>query len=315
MSIKRGENMKLKGLSGAFFKFENKKNPVKYSIYHSEYPIKLTEEMQRVVEQLLWYVPNIDSIQSPRNDLALSLDFDDFAFSIVQKMMNLRDEDVAFLDFIPESVVDFYQDEIEPNEQKILMTLYKEESKINSLLRHIRNAIAHGYFTIVEGLLVGFDFKNTHYAHEECTAIFKIHPKNLLKALRVLNTEVTEERLAKEALLKCGYVVEDFDDSYDNTNIDFDFYAKSKNFRYAIDVKKYNEHKTLPQSEIDRLVSNFSNIYKKIIPVLFVNTSLITDESKKKLQSERIIILDVKNIKKMMRGIDILKEVTKLGHQ
>ena len=93
----------------------------------------------------------------------------------------------------------------------------------------------------------------------------------------------------------------------------FDFYAKKGRRRYAVEVKKYADVEVLSQEEIDKLVDKFSNIYKTIIPVLFINTSLITDESKKKLQSEDIIILDVKNIKKMMRGIDILKEVVGLG--
>ncbi len=305
--------MSLPDLSFTGFKFEKVERPVKYSILHREYPPKMTEEMHRIVENLLWYVPNIDSIQSPKNDLALSLDFDEFAFELVKENMELNDEDVAVLDYIPTSIVNFYKNEVDPNFQKILITKYKDESTTNSLLRHIRNAIAHGYFTLVEGMLIGFDFKSTKYSDEECTAIFKIYPKNLLKSLRILNEEVTEEKLAKKALLRCDYVVEDFDDSYDNTNMGFDFYAKKGRRRYAVEVKKYADVEVLSQEEIDKLVDKFSNIYKTIIPVLFINTSLITDESKKKLQSEDIIILDVKNIKKMMRGIDVLKEVVGLG--
>lgn len=305
--------MDLPDLSFTGFKFEKTKNAVKYSILHREYPPKMTEEMHTIVETLLWYVPNIDSIQSQRNDMALSLDFDEFAFELVKENMQLGDEDVAVLEYIPKSVVDFYKNEVDPNFQKIIITRYKDESTTNSLLRHIRNAIAHGYFTLVEGMLIGFDFKTTRYTDEECTAIFKIYPKNLLKSLRILNEEVTEEELAKKALLRCDYVVEDFDDSYDHTEMGFDFYAKKGRRRFAVEVKKYKDLEVLSQKEIDRLVREFSNIYKTIIPVLFINTSLMTDESKEKLQKEKIIILDVKNIKKMMRGIDVLKEVVDLG--
>lgn len=305
--------MDLPDLSFTGFKFEKTKNAVKYSILHREYPPKMTEEMHTIVETLLWYVPNIDSIQSQRNDMALSLDFDEFAFELVKENMQLGHEDVAVLEYIPKSVVDFYKNEVDPNFQKIIITRYKDESTTNSLLRHIRNAIAHGYFTLVEGMLIGFDFKTTGYADEECTAIFKIYPKNLLKSLRILNEEVTEEELAKKALLRCDYVVEDFDDSYDHTEMGFDFYAKKGRRRFAVEVKKYKDLEVLSQKEIDRLVMEFSNIYKTIIPVLFINTSLMTDESKEKLQKEKIIILDVKNIKKMMRGIDVLKEVVDLG--
>ena len=77
-------------------------------------------------------------------------------------------------------------------------------------------------------------------------------------------------------------------------------------------MKKYPEHRTLPQRAIDKLIKEFTGTYaKNAKPVLFINTSLMTDLEKKKLSKEKVILLDVKNIKKMLRGIDILKEIEK----
>lgn len=302
--------MKPVDLSFTGFEFDNCKNKKKYSIFHKEYPLILSRDMLMAIEYLLWYVPNINSIQSSKNDMVESIDFDDFSFDIVMENMNLKKEDVVFLDYINPLIVNFYRDEICTNCQKIILTRYENESKTKSLLRHIRNAIAHGYFNVVDGILIGFDFKNENYKVDDCTGIFKIRPENLLKALKILDLEVTEEKLASIALKKTGYEVEGFED--ENIKLGFDFWAKKGKKRYAVEVKKYPEHKTLPQDAIDKLIKEFSGTYAKDAkPVLFINTSLMTDNEKKKLRREKVILLDVKNIKKMLRGIDILKEIEK----
>ena len=53
------------------------------------------------------------------------------------------------------------------------MTKGENETKTSAVLRHIRNAIAHGYFNIVENLIVGFDYKPVNKYEEKCTAFLK----------------------------------------------------------------------------------------------------------------------------------------------
>lgn len=289
------------------FEYEVCDDKTEYSIYHKEKPIKLNEEMTKAIEYLLWYVPNINSIQSPKNELSSSLDFEDFVFGIIKNYMNLENKDIAFLDFVDDDIVKFYEDEICTHSQKLILTKQENESKTDSLLRHIRNSIAHGHFNIVGDMLIGFDFKTVAMDREECTAIYKIFPRNLLKGLYSLNQEVTAEKLAQIALQRNGYEVERFK----NTKYDFhfDFYVKKGKKRYALEIKKYNDIEIIPEEEVKELVEKFTGVYENIIPVLFINTSLLKKETKMKLKDENVIILDVRNIMKMLNHRDILAEI------
>ena len=289
------------------FEFEECENRVSYSIYHENKPIKLTEEMTKTLEYLLWYVPNINSIQSPQNELTSSINFENFVFGILKSYMNLENKDVAFLDYIDSDIVKFYEKKICPHSQKIILTKGDNESKTDCLLRHIRNSLAHGHFTIVQGMLIGFDYKTAAEGREVCTGIFKIFPQNLLRGLSSLDKEITAEKLAQISLERTGYSVERFKNSRDDSS--FDFYVKKGKKRYALEIKKYNNIEVLPESEVKSLVNKFSALYQGITPVLFINTSFLEKETKKKLKEENVIILDIKNILKMLDNRDILAEI------
>lgn len=297
-------------LSKYGFEFENSGSKIKYSIYHKEIPLDLSFEMKKVLEYLLWYVPNINSIQSHKNELVSSLNFENFVFGIIKNHMELKNKDVAFLEYIDPKIVNFYSDEIYIESQKLILTKQEDESKTDALLRHVRNSIAHGNFNIVENLLIGFDYNERSNDPDKCTAIFKIFPQNLLKGLSSLNEEITSEMLAQVALQRTGYHVERYKNHGNYPK--FDLYVKKGNRRYALEIKKYENYKIFPHSEAEKLIKNFSRITKGITPVLFINTSLLKDETKEKLKKEKVIILDVKNINKMLDNRDILKEIDDL---
>ena len=292
------------------FEFENCKNKVSYSIYHKNKPLKLTEEMTKNLEYLLWYVPNINSTQSQENELTSSLNFENFVFGIIKNYMALENKDVAFLNSIDDEIVKFYDKKICPHSQKIILTKQDNESKTDSLLRHIRNSLAHGTFNIVDGMLVGFDYKFGAHGKNICTGIFKIFPKNLLRGLSSLDEEVTVESLAQIALQRTGYTLERFRN--ERADLSFDFYVKKGKKRYALEIKKYKDIEVLPEEEVKKLLNKFSNLYENIIPVLFINTSFLKKETKEKLKNEKVIILDIKNILKMLDGRDILAEIDEL---
>ena len=289
------------------FEFEECEKKVSYSIKHEDKPLKLSEEMTKNLEYLLWYVPNINSAQSQENELTSSLSFENFVFGIIKNYMNLENKDVAFLDYIDPDIVKFYDKKICPHSQKIILTKSAGESKTDCLLRHIRNSLAHGNFNLVEDMLVGFDYKFGPGGQEICTGIFKIFPKNLLRGLSSLDEEVTAEGLAQIAIQRTGYDLERFNNEDRDTS--FDFYVKKGAKRYALEIKKYKDTEVLSEKEVQKLLDKFSGLYEKIIPVLFVNTSFLKKETKEKLKKERVIILDIKNILKMLEGRDILGEI------
>lgn len=289
------------------YKFESCNEKIGYSLKHQKIPIKLSAEMAEALEHLLWYIPNINSLQALKNELVSSIAFEDFVFGIVKEVMGLKKEDVAFVDNIDERIVEFYSKSVYKDTEKLILTQADNESQTESLCRHTRNALAHGCFNIVDNLLVAFDFKTIKNNKNECSAIIIIKPKNLLKALEALQSEVTSERLAQISLQRTGYYVERF--KSDDGLVKFDFYAKKDNLSFAIEIKKYKVYETLPEEEVDKLVKQFNNIFENLIPVLFIDTSLLTEISKNRLLDEKVIILDIKNIKKMLNKRDMIMEI------
>lgn len=54
-----------------------------YEIIHNPQPIALSDVMDEVIKNLLWYVPNIDSYQAIKNELISDKVYDDFSFTYI----------------------------------------------------------------------------------------------------------------------------------------------------------------------------------------------------------------------------------------
>ena len=292
------------------FEIDSCKNPVKYSLIHKNIPIKMDREMREAIAYLLWYVPDINSIQSKKNELISNMEYDTYTFIEIMKYMDLEDKDVLFTDKIDYDLVKKYQTSICLKSQKLILTQGEYETKSQALLRHIRNSIAHGSFNVVEDLVIGFDEKNVDKYKTVTTAIFKIKPKNLLRALRRINEDISSRRLISIALEKCSYHVEDYQEEYQRSN-KFDLYAKKEERRYAIEIRNYDSKKDIDRDFAIELVEDFKDVLDGVKPLLVINTSFLTEESKNELIGHNVIILDVKNIKKMLKGRDMIIEIEK----
>lgn len=291
------------------FEKDNCKNPVEYSIIHEEIPIKMSSEMWEAISYLLWYVPDISSIQSKSNELISNKEYDYYTFIEIMTYMNLRDEDCLFTENIDENIAEEYKRKICTNTQKLILTQSDGETKTESLLRHIRNAIAHGSFNIVEDLIVGFDEKIIGKDKSKTTAIFKIKPKNLLKALKMLNEDLTNQKLIAKALKNSKYWVEPYQEGFERSN-KFDLFAKKDKKKYAIEIRDYKSKRDIDKGFARELAHNFKNLKdERVRPVLVINTSFLKEESKNELIAYDVLILDVKNIKKMLKGRDMIFEI------
>lgn len=60
---------------------------------------------------------------------------------------------------------------------------------------------------------------------------------------------------------------------------------------------------------INKLIDQYENLMDDITPLLIINTSYLDEDSKEELLDHEVIILDVKNIKKMMSGRDMVSEI------
>lgn len=290
------------------FELSNCKNKTKYEIKHKNIPIKLNEDLDEAIKYLLWYVPNINSEQARREDLLTNREYDDYIFVELMEAMKLRDIDVLFTDEIPEHIVKDFMEGICLNDQKMVMTLADGETKTMSLLRHIRNAIAHGNFNVVENLLIGFDIKKLAEDKIEYRSIFKINPKGLVIALRRILFDLSNEEFISEAFRRSGYKVEPFQEEYQRSHL-FDLFAKKNDRLFAIEIKNYKSTDKISDDIIHNLIKDFMGLGESFIPILIINSSYLTERSKEKLLKADVIILDIKNIKKMHRGRDMVAEI------
>lgn len=291
------------------FEKDKCKNPREYSLIHKEIPLKMSKDMWDSIAYLLWYVPDISSIQSRSNELVSNMEYDYYSFVEIMNYMDLRDEDCLFTDEIDEKLAYEYKKRICTNSQKLILTQSDSETKTESLLRHIRNSIAHGCFTIVDDLMVGFDEKYIGKDETKTTAIFKIKPKNLLNALKMLNEDLTNQKLISKALKNSSYWVEPYQEDFERNN-KFDLFAKKNNRRYAIEIRNYKRKRDIDKGLARELANNFKSLKdERVRPVLVINTSFLKEESKNELIACDVLILDVKNIKKMLKGRDMIREI------
>ena len=289
------------------FEFDSCKNKVEYSIEHKNVPIRLSDELREAIYYLLWYVPNIKSEQSKENELLLNPRYDDFIFIEIMKAMDLKDEDVLFTENISYYVVKPFLKEICTQSPKIIMTISNGETKTMAVLRHIRNAIAHGNFNVIDNIVVGFDLKK----NEEITeyrGFFKLNPNNLLDALRKIQFDYNSQKLISQAFHRNGYFIEIYQEKYQRSH-EFELFAKKNGKKYAIDIKNYAYKEVVDRDFINKLIDQYENLMDDITPLLIINTSYLDEDSKEELLDHEVIILDVKNIKKMMSGRDMVSEI------
>ncbi len=290
------------------FELQKCKNKIKYQIKHEDVPIRLDPNLDEAIKYLLWYVPNINSEQAKKEDLLTNMEYNDYVFVELMAAMKLRDEDVLFTEAIKKSIVDDFRDGICPNDQKIAMTLADGETKTMSLLRHVRNAIAHGNFNVVEGLLVGFDIKRQADDKIQYKGIFKIYPEGLLRALRKIHFDLSSQEFISEAFRRAGYRVEPYQEQYQRSHR-FDLYAKKNDRRFALEIRNYEYGHKVSKKEISKMIKDFRGGADDLIPVLIINSNYLTDAARNKLLREKVIILDIKNIKKMHKGRDMVSEI------
>lgn len=291
-------------------KFEiNSKGPTRqFSIRHKEVPIRLTNVLDEAIKMLLWYVPNISSEQARVNDLLLNPFYDTYIFTEIMEQMNIRDEDILITEEIKANLVKFFRGEVRVDEQKLIMTLAdNDETKTMALLRHVRNAIAHGNFNVIDDLVIGFDVKKIG-DKTDYKGIFKIKPSGLLKALRKINEDFTNEKLIATAFRRCSYKVEVYEEKYQRSHR-FDLYARKGNKRFAIEVKTFDFREIMSRDFVREMIGKIQGIDSDLRPVLIINSSFLSDENREDLIRENVLILDIKNIKKMQKGRDMLEEI------
>lgn len=281
---------------------------VPYSLRHEEKPLAMSSELTKAVEYLLWYVPNINSYQSSSNPLIDNPLYEDFTFELFCSVMGLSSEDVLFPEYIDDDVVHFYMESICTNCQKIIVVTGEKETKSAALLRHMRNAIAHGIFTVVEDKIMAFDATNPSGAggSYSCNGIMKVIPEKLLQALRMLNEELTHEDLALKAFQSVGYKILDNDKT--NPALPYDFLVEKRGRRYAVEIKAITAPEEVEEGDLNEILEVFpKGVYHH--KVLLMDSAWLTKKAKRELQQRDIFLLDRSNLENLLHGQDELQKI------
>ena len=287
-----------------------KRREIAYKIEHSPRPIKLSEEMDRIIKNLLWYIPNIDSYQATKNELISDRIYDEFSFTYIMEQMGMKESrDVRWIgqkEVISKEDWEFFEGEICTNCQKIIVAKYSTLSKINTLLTTIRNSIAHGHFAIVEDYIIGFNLKLSSKDPEGLRkAIIKIKPKPLLSALEKLASPMGKELLLAYAFRKVGYDVQE----PKNRSSDFDLCLEKNGKKYVIEIKSYRGNTYLHPKHVEIFLKRAEKALPGVERVLLVDTSRVT-KSVRQLESKikDFRIVDINDVKLLLgeEPVDIL---------
>src|SRR5690625_2321001 len=221
----------------------NDPNKMQYNIIHQPKPIEMIPELRRSIERMLWYVPGIPSVQSEQENYLIDDPlYSDAVFDMVLETMNIsREMDVKIETRQELSTDDFayYANSICVACQKLILTKYTYETTLRAMLRHIRNAIAHGNFNVIDNLVLFIDENRNNK-----TSIIKIDILALDRVLKQVEAYngITQEKVLSNVFRNLGYEVKS-GDCQNNVGIDMILQKGEKN--YGAQIKVLKRHKRL----------------------------------------------------------------------
>lgn len=258
------------------------RNTKKYQIYHMPRPKDWDKDVMDAIQMLLWYIPNIDSVQSFSDDLIRSKAFENLTFDYVLDCLGMSYKDVLFIrpgGEIFDEYWDYYQEEVCTSCQKIIIVRQKNKTKTEDLLRCIRNAVAHGDFTVVGDMFVGF---NEHKGEKK--AIIKIRPKNLIRALTNISIqrEYNKAKLIDANLRKNGFktqVEPKIVDKETKRIYYLDILAEKNGLKYIVEIKDISYKTYLSLGEFQRILASIEK-YRKALDDRNTKLVLVIDEAR-----------------------------------
>ena len=279
---------------------------VKYKMIHDPKPIQLIPTLRKCIDRMLWYVPGIDSVQSYANHFVDDPLYSEAIFEFIIEEMNIdKNCDVKYINAkkLDRTDAEFYDNNVCVRCQKILLTKRKNETILRSLLRHIRNGIAHGNFNIVGNLVI---FKDQ--IKQESTAIVKINIigfDRLMKLIEEYN-EPTQKKVLAWAFKILGYDVE-LNSRLGELHLDL-LITKGE-YKFGIEIKDDKRNRLVGyQDEIIQQLTYWKYKFKeyKITPVFIYDQARVSEKAKNYLFDAGIILLDKRNISELLNHKEVL---------
>lgn len=287
----------------------------KYQIFHMPRPKDWDKDVIDAIQMLLWYIPNIDSVQSFSDNLIKNKAFENLTFEFILDCLGMCKKDVLFIrpgEVIFDEYWDYYQGEICTSCQKIILVRQKNKTKTEDLLRCIRNAVAHGDFTVVGDMFVGF---NEHKGEKK--AIIKIKPKNLIHALEMITieSEYNKPKLINATLEKNGFKTSFLPKVVDkdtNKLYILDILAEKDGIKYIIEIKDISYKTYLSVSEFKNILESIEN-YRKALDDESTKLVLVIDEARLTKDcwkiAEKIHDLIVLDLNRLIDMPDTVREI------
>ncbi|KIL80159.1 restriction endonuclease [Bacillus badius] len=279
---------------------------VRYNIIHDPKPIDLMPELRRSIERMLWYVPGISSVQSYSNYLIDDLLYSEAVFEMIIETMNLSRESDVKIEInqrISRTDANCFANEICTKCQKMILTKYQNETILRSMLRHIRNAIAHGSFTVVDNLVLFIDKKGNNI-----TSIIKTDILSLDRVLKQVEeySAITQEKVLSRVFRILGYEVQV---EARRGSVILDIILEKDGKTYGVEIKEEKRNKIMGYQDqmINQLIQQMLQ-YKKlnITPVFIFDKMRVSDKAKGLLKSAGVILLDRNNVSELLNKNDIL---------
>ena len=229
--------------------------------------------------------------------------------------MNL-DKDLKLLEVknLPQDLNDFYEDNICTICQKVILTKYKSETWLRALLRHVRNAIAHGSFTTINKLVL---FKDKMPKSDKITSLIKIDAVKFNKALSILDefggvSRTSSGGFAEERIIKRVFENNGFSVISEPIigNFRADLIATKNGIKYAIEIKR-GIYKAISYKDDAILgVEKQLDLYlaEGFKPILIYDRGWLTAKAIDHLNNKQFIVLDKRDLERFFNG-DLTKEL------
>ncbi|MDO5039072.1 hypothetical protein [Clostridium sp.] len=294
---------------GAFKVCCENRNVREYNMYHNPKPILMNDDLRESIERLLWYVPGIDSVQSYRHELIDDTLYSEAVFEFILEYIGIdKNKDTAILNKNQLSkYIRSYENKICESCQKIILSIgknyntNKKETITRSLLRHIRNSIAHGSFVTINDLVI-FRDKNKY---DDDMAFIKIRASKLNQALKLIEKHdgITQEKIISKVFKNNGFNVYmgRYKVSKGRKVIYPDMILEKCGKKFIIEIKHHKiKSRKVNKDFINNMIIYYEELNEEYTPIVICDKSTILEETKYILLENNIILLDKREIKKLI---------------
>ena len=300
------------------FEMENR-----FGLNHKPKPITYSTDVAETLKILLWYAPNNNSYQAQQDHLIDKEYISDEIFDFFCSCMGIDPTNVDCRECgdgkdIDENIRGMTR---EDGTTRIIMVFGNSKisrTKMQSLLEHLRNSIAHGRFSITnDSQFIGFDYNGRGYTFFIRVGIAKL--KLMLRSITVFgqgrNPYYVESMIRKVFLSSDNYdVIENDGRSVNGSRMMPDLLVRDKRLKktLAIEIKIVEKIKSISRQESDTYLKTYGNYYDKMVLLLVIPNKVIAPNTISKKNTEDIVVLDRIKFKSFLNGEDVVTSQLRL---